>query len=142
MRLLAARFARLETRRSLDGTEHWLNWVVFAEERPIGFVQATVGAEGATLAYLLHPSAWGYGYASEAVRAMIDHLQRVLAVTRCIAVIDSRNAASQKLAQRLGFSAIGTETQADFFKDTFSDEITFVAERPVLACAQATSALP
>ncbi|HSC98176.1 MAG TPA: GNAT family N-acetyltransferase, partial [Casimicrobiaceae bacterium] len=40
---LEERFRRLETRRSADGNEQWLNWVVrLRGSSLIGFVQATL----------------------------------------------------------------------------------------------------
>ena len=40
---LTDRFAKLESRTSSDGTEHWLNWVVRLPNGELaGYVQATV----------------------------------------------------------------------------------------------------
>ena len=52
---LRERLARLESRRSPDGSEAWLNWVVRnAEGRVVGYVQATVGPKHeAEIAYVL-----------------------------------------------------------------------------------------
>ena len=52
---LRQRFTRLETRRSADGSEHWLNWVVrLPSSGLVGYVQATVSAGGnAAIAYEL-----------------------------------------------------------------------------------------
>ena len=58
---LRARFEKLESRRSADGTEQWLNWVVRrADAGLIGYVQATVRAEGtAAIAYELSSALLG-----------------------------------------------------------------------------------
>src|SRR5215831_1824035 len=73
---LRERFARLESRRSADGTQRWLNWVV--RLRPvglIGYVQATVFPSGrAAIAYVLASNYWGRGLAGEACQAMIAEL--------------------------------------------------------------------
>ncbi len=73
---LRERYARLESRRSGDGTEQWLNWVVRLRDGvPIGYVQATVDASGrALIAYEFGSAWWGQGYAREATQAMIDEL--------------------------------------------------------------------
>jgi RimJ/RimL family protein N-acetyltransferase len=46
---------------------------------------------------------WGQGYASEAARALLDHLFGVLAMHRIIADCDVDNANSYRLLERLGF---------------------------------------
>ena len=50
---LRERFARLESRRSADGTEQWLNWVVRLPTSELaGYVQATIHPDGrAAIAY-------------------------------------------------------------------------------------------
>ena len=45
---------------------------------------------------------WGHGYASEAGEAALDYAFNTQDVDRMISVIDVRNEASQKVAQRLG----------------------------------------
>src|SRR5512132_2186077 len=52
---LQARYAALESRRSPDGAEDWLNWVVrLPGGAAIGYVQATVRSGGrAAIAYEL-----------------------------------------------------------------------------------------
>ncbi len=132
LRSLRAEYLRRETRWSPDGSERWLNWIVFVGEEAIGFVQATVVEGSATIGYVFHPDGCGRGYATEAVRAMIARLVALLGVRRIVAFVDTRNAPSLRLLARLGFGAIVTEYKADFFKGTFSDERMFVAEGAVL----------
>ena len=50
---LRARYEKLETRRSADGSEQWLNWVIrMTGTGLIGYVQATLHADGsAAIAY-------------------------------------------------------------------------------------------
>jgi len=66
---LRQRFSRLETRRSPDGSEHWLNWVVrLPSSGLVGYVQATVSAgANAAIAYELSSRYWGMGLGREAV---------------------------------------------------------------------------
>src|SRR6266850_5090597 len=77
---LRERFAKLETRRSADGREQWLNWVIrLPTSELIGYVQGTVHSNGqAAIAYELSSKYWGRGIASQAVQAMITEL-----VERC-----------------------------------------------------------
>ena len=96
---LRDRFALLESRRSTDGTELWLNWLLRESGDAIGYVQATVIAEEATIAWVVG-SAWQRrGYATEAVDAMISWLRSV--GTRVIrANIHPDHAASQRVARK------------------------------------------
>ena len=102
---LRARFARLESRRSADGEEQWLNWVIRGQpSQLIGFVQATVRANHcATIAYVLASSHWRRGLASEAVKAMIAELAANHQVRHLSAVFKRDNQRSMRLLERLGF---------------------------------------
>lgn len=103
---LRERFRRLESRRSADGKEFWLNWVVRVPgERAMGYVQATVHPGGwADVAYVFSSAHWGKGYASEAVEAMMEELAVRWGVARCEAVYKSANTRSRRLLDRLGFT--------------------------------------
>ena len=109
---LAQRFERLAGRRSPDGLEHWLNWVLRRRDDAvvIGFVQATVRADGrALVAYVLGSRYWGQGFAAEAVQAMLVELAGAWRVTLAVAVFKRANLRSRGLLQRLGFGVAGTE---------------------------------
>lgn len=102
---LRERFARLESRRSSDGRERWLNWVVrLRTGEAIGYVQATVTPEGeALIAYVFGSAHWGHGLAREAVEAMIGELVRSHGVSDLSAVFKRTNRRSERLLERLGF---------------------------------------
>lgn len=103
-----ARYRYLEQRRSPDGSQSWLNWVVrTADGDPVGYVQATVYHGGAAdVAYVLTPAAWGNGYAREACRAMIGDLAQAHGVTTCFATVAPRNRPSLNLLGALGFRQV------------------------------------
>ena len=112
---LTERFAKLETRLSGDGREHWLNWVVRAPVQGqvgrapgrglVGFVQATVCPDGsANVAYVLGRGFWGHGWATQATAAMLRELADHYAVRRAFATVDKRNLRSIRLLERLAFS--------------------------------------
>ena len=61
----------------------------------------------AELGYSLAQSAWGGGYAQEAVSAVLTHAFGKLNLNRVEADIDPRNTASAKLLERLGFTREG-----------------------------------
>lgn len=102
---LRERFARLESRRSPDGTEHWLNWVVrLPNSELIGYVQATIGADQrAAIAYVFASSHWGQGFATEAVQRMVEELATQFQVRTLSAVLKRANLRSLMLLNRLEF---------------------------------------
>ena len=102
---LRERFARLESRRSADGSEQWLNWVIrLPTSELIGYVQATVHANGrAGIAYELASAYWGRGFARRAVQAMIGELGAHYRVHTVTAVLKSGNLRSRRLLERLRF---------------------------------------
>ena len=102
---LRERYAKLESRRSADGSQHWLNWVLRrADGELIGYVQATVYADGrAGVAYELASAHWRHGYVSEAIAAMVDALVAHYGVVRLSAVLKRANHRSLGLLRRLGF---------------------------------------
>jgi RimJ/RimL family protein N-acetyltransferase len=103
---LRERYRKLESRRSGDGRERWLNWVIRAGDgRLAGYVQATVKADGtASIAYELGSAWWGQGLAGEAVAAMIDELVAHYGVRRLAAVLKTANLRSRRLLERQGFA--------------------------------------
>lgn len=102
---LRERFAELESRRSPNGREQWLNWVVrLPGGALIGYVQATVHPDGrADIAYEMASAYWGRGLARQAVQAMIAELVERHGVRRLSAVLKRENRRSLRLLQRLGF---------------------------------------
>jgi RimJ/RimL family protein N-acetyltransferase len=103
---LRARFARWEARRSPDGTQEWLNWSVRTRDdrRALGWVQATVREDSASVAYALLGSARGQGAASDAVRALVAWLRGDRGVAEVRAWIAPANEASGHVAQAAGFA--------------------------------------
>lgn len=104
--VLRERLLRLETRRSPEGGEHWLNWVVRdAAGAVVGYVQATVTPDrSAEIAYVIGRDHWRRGYAFAACRLMLAELVETYGVTRITATLDPANAASLALARKLGLA--------------------------------------
>jgi RimJ/RimL family protein N-acetyltransferase len=104
---LRDRFARLQTQRSADGEQCWLNWIVRVREtgRVAGTVQATVERRGtgllAEIAWIVAPSQQGRGIASESTAAMLGWL-RGTGVQTFVAHINPDHHASTKVARRMG----------------------------------------
>jgi RimJ/RimL family protein N-acetyltransferase len=113
---LRNRFAKLESRRSGDGTELWLNWVVrLGSNGLIGYVQATVLPSGkALVAYEFSSAYWGRGLAREAAEALIGELIESYRVTQLTAIAKIANLRSLRLLERLGFALVAPEQDTEY----------------------------
>ena len=102
--VLRERFAGWESRRSRDGDELWLNWVVRrrGDDRAVGHLQATVGLDSASVAWVIGRDFQRQGFASEAARASIAWLLEALGSSTIVASIHPGNVASQVVARRIG----------------------------------------
>lgn len=111
---LQAVYARWEARRSPDGSEQWLNWVVFnARQQALGFVQATVlDGQRAWVAYMLGRAHWGQGHGRAATAALVEHLAKAHGVRHCLACVERGNLRSLRLLQLLGFEVADAATAA------------------------------
>ena len=65
------------------------------------------GWPGTEVGYVLHPDAWGKGYATEACTAAIDWAFEVLGWEDVVHCIAPANTASQAVAKRLGSKLLG-----------------------------------
>lgn len=112
---LAQRYAILEGRRSQDGRETWLNWVIRLPSGQLaGYTQATVLPSGvACVAYEIASRYWRQGIGSTAVAAMLAELRARYAVSLYVAVLKARNHRSLGLLRKLGFErASGVQVAA------------------------------
>ncbi len=123
---LSKRYEKLETRRSGDGQELWLNWAVL--ERVGGYaghMQATVSRDTtATVAWRIFAAAQRKGIAAEAATVMLEHLAAT-GVRLAIAFIDTRNTASIRLAERLGFELIATHEKREKLRGRWVDDFEY-----------------
>jgi RimJ/RimL family protein N-acetyltransferase len=105
MSALRDRFAFLESRQSPDRTQSWLNWALLerATGQAIGYVQATVTAERAEIAWVVGKDWQRRGYGGEAARALLDRL-RSAGIREIRANIHPTHTASQRIAGKLGLS--------------------------------------
>ena len=109
---LTRRYAFLERGAPEGVREVWLNWALqrVNDAAYIGTLQATVVPDShAHIGYVLTPSAWGHGFATEACRWLVAALQRRFVLNEILATVDVRNARSLRVLERLGFQCIGTE---------------------------------
>ena len=63
------------------------------------------------MGYCLDDAAWGHGYATEAGRALIQWAFDTLDINRVQAETDTRNVASARVLEKLGFMREGTFTR-------------------------------
>lgn len=106
---LRTRYERQTSGRSADGTEAWHNWILRERASGVaaGFVQATVVAGCAELAWVVGTAYQRQGYASEAALAVHDALVRGgsgLPIARVTAHIAPGHIASESVARHLGLA--------------------------------------
>jgi RimJ/RimL family protein N-acetyltransferase len=110
---LRARYERQAAGASPGGTEVWANWIVRRGEdgAAVGYVQATIDAAGADLAWVVGTAWQDRGYAGEAAGALAAFL-RGAGVAPLTAHIRPRHEAAERVAARLGLRRSG-EVDAD-----------------------------
>ena len=79
----------------------------------------------ASVWYLLHPDAWGRGYAVEAVAALLEFGFGELKLHRIWADCDPRNAASCRLAEKLGMRLEGRLRENYWLKGEWCDTAVY-----------------
>jgi RimJ/RimL family protein N-acetyltransferase len=111
---LLERFRKLESRRSPDGSELWLNWVIRLPTGQLaGYVQATVRPNDlAQVAYEMASPFWGQGLGSAAVSAMLDEVASTHNIRHFFATLKCTNLRSLRLLTRLGFRQPALELAA------------------------------
>ncbi len=103
---LAERYRRLESRRSSDRSQQWLNWAIrrLEDGQCAGYLQATIHPGGtANFAFVLGSSFWGLGLARAAAVLALHTLFDDLGVVSVFATTDQQNVRSSGLLTRLGF---------------------------------------
>ena len=85
--------ARLAIERPSDGA--FIGWC--------GLTRWNPDYRSASLAYCLDDAAWGHGYATEAGRAVLQWAFDTLELNRVQAEADTRNTASARVLEKLGF---------------------------------------
>jgi ribosomal-protein-alanine N-acetyltransferase len=111
---LQSRYELLTAQISPNGKEIWLNWMLKRRgaEHYVGYVQATVFPKQriALVAYHIFPAFWGQHLAREAVKGMLAAIGPEYDLVEARAHIDTRNKASIKVVESLGFELCGTVT--------------------------------
>lgn len=111
---LERRYAGWAKRISPDGSQIWLNYALRRDDGAyVGWIQATIGGDVATIGYDVFPNFWRQGYGSEACEQLVRALCAEASVRRVVATVDSENLASIRLLQRLGFEPVWTGPSED-----------------------------
>lgn len=77
------------------------------------------------IGYSLAPSAWGRGYASEAVNALVERLWSDPKVTRLSAMLHPGNVASEQVLERAGFRFEGRTRLSYWVADDNTDDLLY-----------------
>lgn len=128
LEMLEQHYHKLERRLSPTDEEAWLNWAVGlkSSEQFIGRVEASVSSNRiANFAYVFGSQFWNNGYATEACQKVLQLLFDDYEVIEIKAQVDTRNQASIRLLERLGFEQVEYQAAVDFFKGSSSDEYTY-----------------
>jgi RimJ/RimL family protein N-acetyltransferase len=145
---LEQQYDYLTSGKSPDGAEHWLTWILLPRngeqddggQKPIGYVQATIKTinqpEVVTIAYVIAPAQWRRGLAREATAAMLDTIFAHYDVRCVIAEMNTRNEASIRLAESLGFRRVDTVLDAASFKGSTSHEHVYHLTRAEWSACQ------
>jgi [ribosomal protein S5]-alanine N-acetyltransferase len=123
-RVRAARFIAACRQMADDGTGARLAIDRVSDGAFVGWCSLTrwnPDYRSATLSYCLDDAAWGHGYATEASRTLLQWAYDTLDLNRVQAESDTRNAASARVLEKLGFAREGTLREDCIVKGEVSD---------------------
>jgi len=127
--LLRAQTAVANFMASDPGRAGWFQYAVErAEDRVlIGDVAVHLhdNLKQAEIGFTLARAYQGQGYATEAVRAVLDRLFRVQGLHKVTGECDARNTASAALMERLGFTREGFLRQQTYIKGEWTDDLIY-----------------
>lgn len=89
----------------------------------------SVGHQTLEIGYIFAAAYGGQGYATEAVRALLDLAFGTLGTRRVVARVDARNDASRRLLARLGLRQEAELVENEWFKGEYSTEIDYAVLR-------------
>lgn len=79
----------------------------------------------AEIGWVMRPDVSGRGYATEAVRALLDAAFAVYGLRRVVARIDAENTASARLAERVGMRLEARLVENEWYKGRWGDELDY-----------------
>jgi RimJ/RimL family protein N-acetyltransferase len=116
-RRIAANTARIPHPYAIEDAEQFIAavnkregeacFVITLDGAPIGICSVDLREDGPELGYWLGVAYWGHGFATEAVRAVIDHAFGDLEHETLISGARVNNPASRRVLEKCGFQWIG-----------------------------------
>ena len=93
----------------------------------VGYIAHFPAAEklGVKIGYVMVPSERSKGYCTEAVKIMVDYLFLSKDIVRVQAQADVRNAGSQRVLEKAGFSQEGTLRKSSFIRGEWRDNFVY-----------------
>ena len=124
---LAGQFKLTKSLVSPDGKAIWLTWIGRdkATQIPVGAFEMTVVNNEAFIGYTIFKSFWGKGMAVEAVQTILEYMNTHYNIPRFIIEMDTRNRASIRVAEKVGFEFVKVKNNAAFIKNFVSHEFQF-----------------
>ena len=111
------------------GGPGWFQWGVERVDEPgiVGDLGVNLLDDGkqAEIGYTIAPAFQGRGYGTEAIARMVDHLLLDRRLHRVSAECDTRNEASVRLLERLGFRREGHRRSSTWSKGEWSDDYLY-----------------
>ncbi len=129
---LRVEYAELELHVSANSHERWHNWAVrrLTDGVCVGRVEATACEEGDVwVAYIIGTAFWGQGLATEAMRRLVAQLLDNPTAQRLLAVVDTRNDASMRVLDKLGFVRNGAPRPGTLHTGEASEDWEYVLKR-------------
>ena len=90
-----------------------------------GIRQTAAGAREADIGYELSPEHWGFGYATEAARAIVQFGFAELRVHRIRAWCIADNVASARVLEKIGLKLEGRLREKEYFKGRWWDTLVY-----------------
>lgn len=120
-------FKIAESLTSEDKKQIWLGWVAkdIKTSDPVGLFEMTIENGAAFIGYTIFKNHWGFEFAVEGVESMIEFVLGNYNISRFIIEMDTRNRASVKVAEKLGFDFVKVKNNAAFLKGLVSHEFQF-----------------
>jgi RimJ/RimL family protein N-acetyltransferase len=108
------------------------NYIVALRDKPALAIGKAGCWNAGEVGVLFAPSAWGHGYAAEALRAILPReFARDPNLMQIMADVDPRNAASINLLKKLGFTVTGRADRTLKLGDVWCDSLYLALPRPV-----------
>jgi RimJ/RimL family protein N-acetyltransferase len=135
----AMRYWSTEPHAELARTEEWIAATIEARDQGTSIDDLLIELDGRVigkagfwrppeLGFILHPSAQGHGYASEALRCLLERAFELHRLPRVVADVDPRNEPCLRLLERLGFGETGRAARTYCVGGIWSDSVYLALE--------------